>query len=526
MTATTAMREPERTLQHYLVQAGVRENLPFAKHIVMNPEMIPMKHQVTGLNQTLAFDRYGLYDEPGCGKTLIAQAAALYMAGYGNKVVVIMPPVLLEQFEEELDHTFYGWRDNVTFHALREGPDKREVLFEEWRHTGWPDIMAMSYQQFAKLPKPKKKKNKETGKMEVAGPCNPDDNICHVLKVAGYNYVIADEAHALKNPGSNQHKAVKYLLGPVGNAGLLLMTGTPIPNELTDAYGLIDLVTPGKYASMRSFERLHCLYRTNDDGWSTLIGYQNRDVLSTHLYARARRVTKDKVLKLKKPQVIEVPVNLDPAHHKLYKKLVRERFLEVGDGIISAMNQQSLRQKSLQIVTTPENFTDTPVKNEIFTAVDQLMDSIGMHDEKVVVFAHFRESVESLQAHFEKKKLNPAVVYGGKGSNAAQVKKFLKDDTCRVLVANPRSGGVGLNLQSVCRWVIFAEPTSVPGDFKQASERVHRRGQKGVVTIYILKALGTGSPQLTRNMLRKEGETMGIVKDNNSLLDELLGAVA
>jgi SNF2 family DNA or RNA helicase len=525
MNTTTAMREPELTLQHYLVQAGVRENLPFAKRIKMNPGMVPMRHQVTGLNQVLAYDRYGIYDEPGCGKTMICQAAALYMAGYGNKVLILMPPVLLEQFKESLDDTFWGWRDSFTFHILSEGPDKRAELFAKWRATDWPDMMAMSYQQFAKLPKPKKKKDAETGKMAVAGPPNPDDNICHVLKTEGYNYVIADEAHMLKSPGSNMHKATKYLLGKEGESGLMMLTGTPIHNELTDAYGMIDLVTPGKYASKRSFERLHCLYRTNEDGWSTLIGYQNQEVMSTHLYARARRVTKD-ILKLKKPQVITVPINLDPVHHRLYKKLVRERFLEIGDTIISAMTQQSLRQKSLQIVTTPEHFTDQKIKNEIFSGVDQLMDSIGMQSEKVVLFANFQKSVESLYDHCTKQGLNPAIVYGGKGSNSVQVKKFLNDDTCRVLVANPTSGGVGLNLQSVCRWVIFVEPTSVPGTFKQASERVHRRGQTKVVTIYILKAMGTGSPQLTRNMLKKEGDTMGIVKDKNSLLDELLGAVA
>jgi SNF2 family DNA or RNA helicase len=521
---TTAMKLPDMTLQHFLVRAGVRENLPFAQGIVMNPAMVPMKHQVTGLNQVLAYTRYGIYDEPGLGKTLIAQAAALYMAGYGNKVVIIMPPILLEQFEKEMDHTFYGWRDYVSFHVLNEGPDKRCALFEKWRATDWPDIMCLSYKQFAKLPKPKKKKNKETGKMEPVGPPNPDDNICHVLKTAGYNYAICDEAHALKNPSSNMHKAVKYLLGKEGEAGLMLMTGTPVPNELTDAYGMIDIVTPGKYASMRSFQRLHCIYRTNDDGWSTLIGYQNREVMSTHLYARARRVPKD-VLGLKKPQVIEFPVNLDPAHHALYKKLIRERFLEMGDKIISAMNQQALRMKSLQIITTPELFTHANLKNEIFGGVDQLIDSIGIREEKVVVFAHFRESVESLVRHFDRLGYNPAVIYGGAGSNVANKNKFLEDDTCRVLVANPRSGGVGLNLQSVCRYAIFAEPTSVPGDFKQASERIHRKGQTKVVTIYILKALGTVAPQATKNMLKKEGETIGIVRDSTSMLDELLGRV-
>ena len=92
-----------------------------------------------------------------------------------------------------------------------------------------------------------------------------------------------------------------------------------------------------------------------------------------------------------------------------------------------------------------------------------------------------------------------------------------------MLIANPRAGGVGLNLQSVCRYVIFAEPTSVPGEFKQASERVYRSGQTRVVSMWILKALGTISPKLTANMLEKERDIVETMRDKQSMLDELLG---
>lgn len=531
MTTAAAMTQPEYTLQHYFVQSGVREELPFAKSIVMNPEMMPMPHQVTGLNQALAYDRFGLYDEPGCCKTMIAHASAMYMASYGNKVVVLMPPVLLEQFEEELDKTFYGWRDHFSFHTLNEGPDERKKLFAEWRQNGWPDIMCMSYQQFTKMPRQRKRKNKTGKPAEFHGqmtqpdewyivPPNNDDYIVGVLKKEGYNYVIADEGHALKSPSSLQHKSVQYL---IEDGGLLVMTGTPIPNELIDAYGMICMTSPGKYSSKKSFERLHCLYRTNDDGWSTLIGYQNQDVITTHLYARARRVLKDDVMDLKKPQVVEVPINLDPAHYQLYRKLIRERFLEMGDEVITALNQQALRQKSMQIITTPQHFTKSKIKNEVINGVDTLLDSIGVNNDKVIVFATYQRSIEALRDHFIEAGLNPAVIYGGKGNNEANKRKFLNDDTCRVLVANPQSGGYGLNLQSVCRYAIFAEPTSVPGDFKQASERIHRKGQKHVVTIYILKVLGTVSPKLTQKMVSKEGESVHVLQDRTSLLDELMG---
>ena len=511
------------TLHHYLVKAGVRENLDFAMGIKMNPEMTPRKWQVSGLNQALSFPRFGLYDDPGCGKTLPAQAYALYMAGYGNKVVVLMPPILLEQFEESFLDTFPNYQDYFNLHVMDDNPAQRKKLFKKWRAHGWPDIICMSYQMFSKVPRQRKKKDGEGNVVDII-PANPDDYISNVLADAGYKVVIADEAQALKNPESLTHKTLKYMIPDENDSALLLMTGTPIPNELTDAYGGINLLTPGKYSSMKAFKNLHCVYNYDDDGREVLIGYQNRDMLTYAMYARARRVTKD-VLKLKKPMIVQVPINLDPAHKRLYKKLIRERFLEYGDEIIIATNQQSLRQKALQIVTNPHLFSKASIKNNIIAGVHTILDGLNMREEKVVIFANYQNSVETLVKEMTAKGYNPAVVYGGKGNNRATIRKFLNDDTCRVMVSNPRSGGVGLNLQDVCRYVIFAEPTSVPGEFKQASDRVHRSGQLLQVTFYLLKAIGTTSVKLTANMLRKEGDVVGVLKDKSSILNELMGGM-
>lgn len=509
------------TLHHYFVKAGVRENLPFAMKIRMNPDKSPWKWQVTGLNQALGFPRFGLYDDPSVGKTLVSQAFAMYMAGYGNKVVVIMPPILLDQFTESFLEWFPNYQDVFNLHVLDEGPAKRAKLFAQWRMFGWPDIMCMSYQMFSKVPRPKKLKNKDGTVREIL-PNNPDDFISDVLKEAGYNVAICDEAQALKKPTSMMHKTVDYLLGAESESALLLMTGTPIHNEITDAYGLIQLMTPGKYHDLKEFENMHCRYKYDEDGRERLIGYKNMDMLTTALYARGRRVTKD-VLKLKDPQLIQMPVKLDPAHRALYKKLVKERFLEYGESIILADNQQSLRQKSLQIVTNPHLFSEKKIKNNVLEAVDTILEGINMQEEKVVLFANYQDSIRTLTTEMRDRGYNPATVYGGTGNNPKMIKKFLMDPTCRVMVAHPRSGGVGLNLQSVCRYVIFVEPTSVPGDFRQASDRVHRSGQKRTVSFYILKVIGTISVNSIINMLRKEGEIMRVNMDPKSILGQLMG---
>jgi SNF2 family DNA or RNA helicase len=528
------------TLETLLREAGALEVPPQAGHIVIADDRVPpFKHQITGLNQTLANTRFGLLDEPGCGKTLPAQAYALYCMGYGNKVVALMPPVLLKQFMDALDDTFLGWQDHFTAHILDQGPKERLALFQQWDETGWPDLILMTYQMFINYPSELKEVKQEVPPVlgAVQGKARPTKvrtgpETYRVLREKGYNLIISDEAQALKNPSSTMHKAVAYLAGEMptrkseSKAGLLLLTGTPLHNTPGDAYGIIKLLRPYQYGTKKSFERLHCVYMGSGRE-AVLIGYQNMDTLTVNLYASARRVLKNDVFKnMKTPIIREVPVTLSPKHKALYDKLVRERFLEVDGEIISAVQQQSLRQKCLQIVTTPQHFGLTDIKeNNIITMVDTLLENIGLKDEKVILFAHYKRTTKFLSEYYEQ--YNPAVLYSDtKGSVSAQADKFKHDDTCRMLIAQPLSGGVGLNFQEVCAYVIFVEPLSVPGTFKQSSERVHRPGQKKQVMFYIIKALGTVAPTLTASMLEKEGYAKIITRDRVSMLDELMGKAA
>ena len=253
-----------------------------------------------------------------------------------------------------------------------------------------------------------------------------------------------------------------------------------------------------------------------------VIGYKNLDLLRTNLYARASRVTKEQIFTMEKPSIFERDIELGAEHRKLYRKLVRERLLEVEGETISAVQAQSLRQKCLRLATSPDAFTDKPIKdNAVRTELEELLDEVGCeHREKVVIFAIYNDSIKSMAEWF--KHLNPALVYG-KSNKAKNIDKFLNDDSCRLMIAHYKSGGVGLNLQSVCRYIICAEPTSIPGDFIQAVERVYRKGQEKHCTFYILKVLRTVWPKMVDSMRGKLQLTTDIQVDKSSMLSELLG---
>ena len=523
-TALAMTRTDPITLQEYYHKAGVTEVFDYAREIFVtpdgNPEYEPWEHQIGDLNQALCHYRLGLYNDPGCMKTLAMQAYMLYWAGLGNKVVVIMPPTLIEQYTTSLHAQYKGFDNFFSYHILNDGPKKRAERFATWREKGWPDILCMSYQMFAKVPRDRKRNG------EVIAPAEPDDYIVGVLKTAGYSILVADESHALKNSSSTQHKSVYFFLGETDETSSrgLLATGTPIHNTLMDIYGMSRITSPGKYASKGSFERLHCIYEYNKEGQEKLVGFRNKELMTAVLYANGRRITKEAVFSVTKPHIIEIPITLTKRHKALYDQLVRERFIELGTGeIIDALQAQSLRQKCLQMVTTPQHFTDGKVTNAVIDRLDELIDDTGIWTTKIVLFMNFRRSVEYLRDHYAE--YNPAIIYGGKGNNAKEKNKFLTDDSCRLCICQTNSGGVGLNLQSVSHTAIFVEPTSVPGAFKQAMERlrVGHPSQKHVVSIYIIKAMGTSSPKITRDMLAKEKTTLEVTRDRSTLLRELMG---
>ena len=502
------------TLQDYLTAAGVQETYDIAKQIIVTKP--PRPYQITAVTNALADVRYGLFDQPGVGKTIPAQAILLYYLLWGNRCLVIMPPALLKQFKSSLVATYEGVLDHFNLHILNDSPARRTELYEQWDEEGWPDMLFLSYNMFVNRPKMPKLEEGEEPKKNTA------PRLFTRLK-RHYDVFVCDEAQALCKPGSWSNKGLVNSCGNEGDSALLLMTGTPMPNTPIDAYGLVKLITPGVYRNKKQFEKMHCEYGTGGDGYRMVVGYKDMGRLNECLYEQARRVLKIDVLTLDKPNIIPTEIELYPEHIALYKQLVRERFLEVEGELIDALQAQSLRQKCLQIITCPDMFSEKKIRNAPLEMLDELLDSVGVgHLEKVVIFTHFRKTTEMLKGYLAH--LNPCVVYGGRSNNSKEIQRYIHDDTARVMVANPQSGGVGIDgMQDVGSTAIFFEPTSVPGRFEQAMDRLHRDGQMNIVNVYIFNVLKTISPRLTKQMLGKVEEIKRVLLDRQTVFDELMG---
>lgn len=554
------------TLAEMLEEAGITEYAEWSHEVIVtpngNPSFKPRPYQISGLNHLAAhLPRCGLWDDPGVGKTLQLQAFALWMSGLGNKVVAVMLPGLVPQFLESFNNNFQRCEFHTSAAMLFGDKGPRQKQIDSFNAKGWPDLLVMSYDTFkgrdkaplrTKLPakveeelnalppeealakrqelaseirREWEEKNKAYYWRE-GKPVTAENLSGKALEYLGYNLVICDEAHALKNPGSSIHQAVRDFVNPWDDSlsnGLILATGSPIKTNVEDAYGLISMLDPDRYGSMRAFDNIHCEMLPGTK-FRKVVEYKNLDYLYAGLYAKGRRITKQQAFPdMPARQITEVSVDLSKAHKALYKKLVDEQVLELEDTLIDATQQQRMYQYVQQMLLCPEMFSDKPIAdNTLLAALDELVEGIG--DRKVIVFAWYQQSIDKLKAHYAKH--NPVVINGAVTGNAREIAKrtFIDDPNCRMLLANPESGGVGLDgFQHVCSYAIFAEVYPHPGGFEQAIGRIERSGQTETVNIYLMVPKGTISVKLRNDLCRKESNANEAVRDKKTLIADMLG---
>lgn len=551
MTALTA------SLDYLMLTAGV-VNTPAWFSRIRLPNW-PFPHQMDDLKALANNTRFGLFGDPGTGKTFPAQAHAVLMAALGNKVVFTMPPKLIRQFQDELHEFFQGIGEHLTVDHLDRGAVQKAKLIDRWDAQGWPDILLISYDAFRQFNARSKLRTVPRTQWRLAdgssywtkdGDGNPvavqrgatpytkeGDPITFnnkgvakaknrnqlKLKEVGYNVFFFDEAHALCNPEAIVWKAVQHMDFELkDDIALYLMTGTPIPTHLENVYGLIRLLDRTAYTNKAQFDRKHVIKNPNVK-YKQILGYKDKEAIYQHLYRYARRVQKRDVLPLEEPLISATPIKLAGKHKKLYDQILSDRFAVLGDQVLTPDNDSALRQLALQIISCPDEFDTSGVigqDNELTKWCDDLIDSINPANHKVIIFAYFKRTVNFLAKRYAQ--WNPAVMNGATSKGWAEVERFKQDPSCRVFVVNWGSGGAGLNLQCAHHSIFYEVPTS-PKDAKQAIARTDRNGQESVVNIYFPRVLGTLLDRNFKNLLKNEQENNEVVRDRHDLLHQQLG---
>jgi len=308
----------------------------------------------------------------------------------------------------------------------------------------------------------------------------------------GWEWVILDEAQAIKNPSTRQTRAVKKLNGNTRVA----LTGTPVENRLGDLWSIFDFLNPGLLGTAARFKSFaKALENREHTNYAPL-----RNLVAPYIL---RRMKTDPAIVPDLPDKTEMQVfcGLAKPQAVLYKQSVTalaKAFEQTdGNGIQRRGLVLSYLMRFKQICNHPSQLTGDalydPAASAKFTRLGELCSEIASRGEKALVFTQFREITdplaEFLATVFDRGGL---VLHGGTAVKKRKqlVANFQHEDGPPFFVLSIKAGGTGLNLTAATH-VIHFDRWWNPAVENQATDRAFRIGQQSNVMVHKFVTRGT-----------------------------------
>jgi SNF2 family DNA or RNA helicase len=435
-------------------------------------EVVPYEHQLAAVKTVLnrMRGRALLADEVGLGKTVEAGTvlSELLRRRLARRVLVLVAPGLVTQWQEELRRKFY--LDFVTHDAepfRQEGP-------EAW--SRFERVVASFHT--AKRP--------EHARAIVQIP---------------YDVVIVDEAHHLRNARTVLWQFVNRLR----RTYLLLLTATPVQNDLEELFNLVTLLQPGQLKTLRAFRRDHVargdkrLPRDPEGLRRLLSEVMVRNRRATTPVALTRRVARTILVE---PTAAEQELYLGlsdflRAHYRrgsgISRMMVQTLQMELGSSPMAAAltlerllaqdQREPLVRKGLhRFLVQARSVADDAKSRTLLT----LLRSWG---DKLLIFTRFRATQEHLARRLREAGEPCGLYHGGLARREKEEAIRAFEGPCRILIST-EAGGEGRNLQFAHGLVNYDLPWN-PMRIEQRIGRLSRVGQTRDVHVFNLVAPGT-----------------------------------
>ncbi|EMR09698.1 hypothetical protein PNEG_01885 [Pneumocystis murina B123] len=424
-------------------------------------------YQVQGLNWLISLYENGingiLADEMGLGKTL----QTISFLGYLRFLKDIRGPHLVAAPKSTLDNwsrEFSRWIPEINVFVFQAPKDERAGLINERLLTNNFDVCITSYETILRE------------KM-------------HFKKFA-WEYIIVDEAHRIKNEESMLSKIIRLL----NSRNRLLITGTPLQNNLHELWALLNFLLPDIFADSQVFDR----WFESQNGDSDTVVKQLHKVLRPFLL---RRVKSDVERTLKPKKETNLYVGLSEMQVKWYQKILEKDI----DAVNGAIGRKEGKTRLLNIVmqlrkccnhpylfdgaepgppyTTDEHIVTNSGK---MVMLDKLLKWSKAQDSRVLIFSQMGRVLDILEDYCYLRGYKYCRIDGQTSHedrivaiddfNAPGSDKFL-------FLLTTRAGGLGINLTTADVVVIYDSDWNPQADL-QAMDRAHRIGQTKQVYVF------------------------------------------
>nr|XP_029119475.1 uncharacterized protein LOC105042102 isoform X2 [Elaeis guineensis]XP_029119476.1 uncharacterized protein LOC105042102 isoform X2 [Elaeis guineensis] len=459
-----------------------------------------------------------LADEMGLGKTVQVIALICYLMETKNDrgpFLVVVPSSVLPGWESEMSF----WAPGINKIAYAGPPEERRRLFKEMIIHQKFNVLLTTYEFLMnKHDRPK-------------------------LSKIHWHYIIIDEGHRIKNASCKLNADLKHYQ----SSHRLLLTGTPLQNNLEELWALLNFLLPNIFNSSEDFSQWFNkpFESSGDNNLDEALLSEEENLL---IINRLHQVLRPFVLRRLKHKVEnELPEKIErlirceaSAYQKLLMKRVEENLGVIGNSkgrsvhnsvmeLRNICNHPYLSQLHAEEVDTllPKHYLPTVVRLcGKLEMLDRLLPKLKATDHRVLFFSTMTRLLDVMEEYLTWKCYKYLRLDGHTSGQdrGALIEKFNRPDSeFFIFLLSIRAGGVGVNLQAADTVILFDTDWNPQVDL-QAQARAHRIGQKKDVLVLRFETVRTVEEQVRAAAEHKLGVanqsiTAGFFDNNTSAED-------
>tara|TARA_Y100000401_G_scaffold117424_2_gene126197 strand:- start:17406 stop:18863 length:1458 start_codon:yes stop_codon:yes gene_type:complete len=320
--------------------------------------------------------------------------------------------------------------------------------------------------------------------------------------------MVVDESTTIKNPGAKRTKA----LIKIGRRARYrrILTGSPVTRDPLDLYSQCDFLDEtllgfSSYYTFRNRYAIMVNMNLGNRSFKKVTGFQRTDELNAKLMNFSYRVKKDDCLDLPKKSYQYRYVELTTEQRKAYKNMQELCLAFIKQKVITVPNKLAMLGKLHQIVCGHIIDEEEHAHKINNNRMDVLMEALEEVSGKCIIWANYKADLRAISKEI-------ATVYGpdslveywGDVTDKDRKENIIKftEGEARFFIANPATGGFGLNLQVANTVVYFSNGYNLEHRL-QSEDRAHRIGQTKNVNYIDLITTGTVDEKIITSLKNK-----------------------
>ncbi|GAA1779760.1 DEAD/DEAH box helicase [Nocardioides hankookensis] len=426
-----------------------------------------------------------LADDMGLGKTITLIALHLHRheSGTSGPTLVVCPASLLGNWEDEV-HRFAPGTPVTRFHGSARDLDRAGDGFVLTTYG----TMQRDAERLAAVP---------------------------------WDLVVADEAQHVKNPRTSTARALRT----IPSAARVALTGTPVENNLTELWAILDWAIPGLLGSRNAFRKAWAA--PIESGREPTKAAQFAELIGPFLL---RRRKSDPGIAPELPAKTETDhrIGLTREQVVLYESFVRDIMER-----IERADEDTRRGLVLKLLTGLKQICNHPAqflkqsavrlsgRSQKIDLLDELLGTVLAEDGAALVFTQYVAMGRLLEAHLERAGVPHQFLHGGTPvrEREAMVRRFQAGEA-PVFLLSLKAGGTGLNLTRADH-VLHVDRWWNPAVEEQATDRAYRIGQTRPVQVHRMITRGTIEEKIAEMLGRKRALADAVLGKGEMALTEL-----